>query len=357
MGNYAKTDLVLNMFYGDNNHAILDDRGIPSIMVYIPKFKLSDVIDGASDTVHPAFIVNGEEKDGIYISKYQNIVYGGRAYSFPAETPTTAVSLDAAMEYCSAKGAGWHVITAAEWAAIALWCKKNGHLPRGNNDYGKDVAETEYIAIPAIKKSDGRTIKVATGTGPTTWSHDNTIAGIWDLNGNIAEWVSGIRLVSGELQILENNNAADSNNSQDSSSAQWKAISAADGSLVEPNSSGTVKLDYVDGWTFSTSLTASQTTEYEDSFGTLTCTADISDAAKELLRALALLPEDGATAEEYGKDVVRFDKGFSEAYMFRGGTYGISPKGGSAGIFALTMAASADYIAAHVGFRSAYYAD
>lgn len=29
-----------------NNKLIYDDKGIPSVMVYVPKFKMSDVIDG-----------------------------------------------------------------------------------------------------------------------------------------------------------------------------------------------------------------------------------------------------------------------------------------------------------------------
>lgn len=38
----------------------------------------------------------------------------------------------------------FHEITNAEWAAIALWCHKNGTEPKGNNDYGKDASETLY---------------------------------------------------------------------------------------------------------------------------------------------------------------------------------------------------------------------
>ena len=40
-------------------------------------------------------------------------------------------------------------MTKAEWAAIMLWCKKNGFQPWGNNNYGKDSRETLQQAIPA----------------------------------------------------------------------------------------------------------------------------------------------------------------------------------------------------------------
>ena len=53
---------------GGKNTVIYDDKGNPSIMVAIPKFKIKDVIDGGSDKVHPAFIVNGVEKDVIWKS-------------------------------------------------------------------------------------------------------------------------------------------------------------------------------------------------------------------------------------------------------------------------------------------------
>ncbi|GAC43587.1 ATPase, partial [Paenibacillus popilliae ATCC 14706] len=108
------------------------------IMVRIPKFNLSDVIDGALDTPHPAFIVGGKEVPGIWVSKYQNIIVGSKAYSLPFQQPAVNVDYDQAREACESKGPGWHLISNAEWAAIALWAKKNGTLPRGNNNRGGD---------------------------------------------------------------------------------------------------------------------------------------------------------------------------------------------------------------------------
>ena len=149
------------------NDILYDDKGLPSVMVKIPKFKISQVIPGGADSVHPAFIVNGQEVDAIYISKYQNIVNNNRAYSLPCEDPKTSVNLDQAISYCTQKGDGWHLMTRAEWAAIALWCKANGCLPKGNNNYGKDASEGGYKAIPAPGVNDSRrTARVLTGTGP-----------------------------------------------------------------------------------------------------------------------------------------------------------------------------------------------
>ena len=49
---------------GEKNTLILyDDAGEGSVMVKIPKFKISDVIEGGIEVVHPAFVVNGEGQD------------------------------------------------------------------------------------------------------------------------------------------------------------------------------------------------------------------------------------------------------------------------------------------------------
>ena len=145
---YDLAEFALKMV-APNNKLIYDDKGIPSVMVYVPKFKMSDVIDGAGDSTHPAFIVNGKEVPGIWISKYQNIVNNGRAYSLPGQDPTVNITWDTARGYCASKGKGWHMMTKAEWAAIMLLCKKNGFQPWGNNNYGKDSRETLQQAIPA----------------------------------------------------------------------------------------------------------------------------------------------------------------------------------------------------------------
>ena len=361
MANFDLTNLAVKMIC-PNNTVQLDDTGLPSVLVYIPKFKNSDVLEGGDDSTHPAFIVNGQEIPGFYYSKYQNHVNNGVAYSLPAEDPTVNITFDTAIARCTAKGTGWHLSTNAEWAAIALWCKKNGFMPYGNNDYGKDIRESNYRAILTLKGTDGQTNRVATGTGPLSWSHDQTLSGIWDMNGNVNEWQGGIRTVWGELQILANNDAADPDNPQNVTSTCWKAINATTGALVEPEcsttdmtgttSGNTVRLDYVsDTWVFTTSITNVQTEHKRCAFGKLTYTDTIGEAAKVLLRALALLPDEGAEEADYEGDYAYWHNGVSERSVFRGGNYTYNT---GAGVFSIIGYSARSLPAVHIGFRSAY---
>lgn len=160
MSNFDMAELALKSVC-PSNALLYDDREMPTVMVYIPKFQLRDVLSTANTSIHPAFRVNGVEIDGFYVGKYQSHQYDGRAYSLPREDPSTNVTLDMCVGYNRAKGGKFHEITAAEWAAIALWCHKNGTEPKGNNNYGKDSTETLYKAIPSCgRDGEGRIQRV-----------------------------------------------------------------------------------------------------------------------------------------------------------------------------------------------------
>lgn len=354
MGRFDLSALALKAVCPTND-ILYDDKGLPSIMVRIPKFKISDVITGGADSVHPAFIVNGVEVDEIYISKYQNVVNNGRAYSLPCEDPKANVNFDQASSYCTAKGEGWHLMTRAEWAAIALWCKKNGFMPYGNNNYGKDSREGNYKAIPSCSRDgEGRIQRVATGSGPVTWSHDGTLGGIWDLNGNVWEWNGGIRTVYGEVQVLVNNNAADLDNSQSASSAQWKAIDATTGEFITPNGTGTttnsIKMDYVSSkCVYTTTLTAQKDEGRGCTFVSVSCDSTVAAAAQSVLKALALMPDD--TAFDYEGDYFYFNNGAAERSFYSGGVWS---SGAYAGLFCLSGGNPRSIAYAFIGFRSAF---
>ncbi len=235
-------------------------------------------------------------------------------------------------------------------------CTGNGCLPKGNNNYGKDASEGGYKAIPAPGVNDsGRTARVLTGTGPVSWSHDGTLEGIWDLNGNIWEWNGGSRTVKGELQVLVNNNAADLDHSQAASSAQWKAIDATTGAYITPNGSGTtansIKLDWVSGKiTYSATITTQADASRDCAFASVTCASSVSAAAQAVLKALAFLPA-SATASEYEDDHMWMNNGADERAFYAGGRW---YDGADAGLFALGGYISSSGSHWGLGIRSAY---
>ena len=340
-----------------NNEILVDDLGYPSVMVRVPKMSYADLGLGSSTATHPAFIVNGSEVDEILISKYQNVVMNGRAYSLPGQDPKANITFDSALGACTAKGAGWHLMTMMEWGMLAQWCKNNGTMPKGNNNYGKDTGDSVYQAIPSMARDGSNRIqRVATGTGPLSWSHDGSPSGIWDLNGNVYEWCGGIRTYGGEVQILANNNGADSDHSQLATSAEWKAIDASDGSLITPNGSGTttgsVKMDWTGGHChYDTTIADTDRKGKGCTFESITCSANISAAAQLLLQALGIFKYD-STAGAYLGDYFYLDNTAGLERSFRRG--GVWNDGANAGVFYSSGFNGRGASYANFGFRSAF---
>ena len=348
MGNYDEMALAVEMLSGGKNRVLLDDVGLPGVYVVIPK-GTNTVIGGDGSVVHPAFKVNGVEKEEILISKYQNYVYNNRAYSLPGRMPKTSVNQNQSKTYCTNKGKGFHLMTLAEWAYIALWCKNNGTMPHGNNNYGKDYNYPYETGVCiGAKDSSNRTQWVAPGSGPVTWAHDHSNAGIYDLNGNVWEWQDGMRLVDGEIQIIANNDAAQGADCDTgATSTLWKAI-LPDGSLVTPGTSGTLKYDWVSSKiqltdTVTAPTAGGQGCQYKD----MTLKSDLN--VPDIIKMLILYP-DQPGSDVYGGDY-HYMNPEGERLPLCGGGWNDSS---SAGVFFVYLSGPRSGANGNIGFRSAF---
>jgi len=224
---------------GGKTTVLYDDKGYPSYMAVIPKFNIEDIDEtGAMGTgVHPAFLKGGTEKSELFIGQYPAIVKDGRALSLPGVDPTASIDFDTAKGYCTAKGAGWHLMTNWEWAAVSLWCIKNGFQPRGNTDYGRhhdqvhEQGRRQDGLAPGLASGAARTL---TGSGPASWRHDNSLAGISDMVGSVYKWVDGMKLVDGKFFMPNDNDF-------DAAEADW-----VDQGVVIADDAGTTKLGTIE---------------------------------------------------------------------------------------------------------------
>ena len=104
-------------------------------------------------------------------------------------------------------------------------------------------------------------------------------------------------------------------------------------------------------WTYSTSITNAKDESRSCAFYQVAADSSIGDAAKVMLRALALLPDSDVTTDVYEGDYVWWNNGVAERCVSRGGRwYG----GALAGVFSLGGSYSRSAANAGLGVRAAY---
>ena len=193
---------------GGKNTVLYDIHGNANVMVVIPKFTY-DELQMTADMgtgVCTAFLKGGVEMPEIFISKY--LASGNQVVSMPGVDPRNSINFDSAKSACQAKGAGWHLMSMHEWAALSLWCIANGVQPRGNTEYGRAHDKKWEFG----DRGDGRapndrsgSARIDTGSGPATWAHDQTDAGVYDLVGNVWEWQDHLKIQDGQVICAPDN--------------------------------------------------------------------------------------------------------------------------------------------------------
>lgn len=195
---------------GGQQTVLYNEQGHPGYYFVLPKFRYEELgYDGNLGTgVCTAFTVGGVEVSEVFIGAYQAVVKDSCALPIPGLDPETSIDWDEAKAACEANGAGFHMMTVHEWAAVALWCIANGFQPRGNTDYGSahdaayEVGRRQDGGIPG--NSSG-TARILAGSGPAAWRHNNNFSGIADLVGNIWEWQGLMKIDAGQIIVATDN--------------------------------------------------------------------------------------------------------------------------------------------------------
>lgn len=198
---------------GGRQTIIRDSAGNSNAMFVLPRFTYADIgmtTDMGAGDITAFDVGTGSIKGEIFIGAY--LASGSGAVSAPRQDPRASLDHTAARNACSAKGAGWHLMTAHEWAAIALWCMANGYEPIGNTNWGRSHAKTWMVGDRADNRAPGDgagTGRTQTGSMGAEATHNRTPIGIADLVGNVWEWQDGLLLQDGRFKISAYNTQAE----------------------------------------------------------------------------------------------------------------------------------------------------
>lgn len=235
---------------GGQATVVFSKRGQPIYLRRVDKFRVEQMDPNLGTGVHPAFIVNGREISEFWVGIYPGYVHEGEILSYPGLAPSV-LTYDSAVAAARNTGPGFHIITNAEWAAIALYAIHaigGGSDPvHGPDPYGVSTGNPKQYGRRVDGKAPGDTSSISFtigGSGPLQWRHDQTEWGIADLVQGISPGtlVGGLLLRNGEINVIPNNDAALASTDLSPSSPAWKAI-MPDGTLVAPGTAGTLKYD------------------------------------------------------------------------------------------------------------------
>ncbi|MFM5478542.1 hypothetical protein ACET81_21765 [Aeromonas veronii] len=322
---------------GGSQTIIRDSAGNANAMFVLPRFRYEDLgmtADMGSGDVTAFDFGSGSIKSEIFIGAY--LASGSGAVSAPRQDPRTSLDHTAASNACSAKGAGWHLMTAHEWAAIALWCMANGYEPIGNTNWGRSHAQTRMVGDRADNRAPGDaagTGRTKTGSMGSEATHTRTLGGIADLVGNAWEWQDGFLLQDGRIKLSAHNTQAE---------ASW-AFADAFLDASTPTGGSAILSNAVNNRLGAIGDNANAGNSADVEWRAMTKSG--SYVSNQAMRRLLLEP---AGALPQGRIYMR---NFGERLPFRGGDWS---DGANAGLAALFLGYSRAVTSTSMGFRPAF---
>jgi hypothetical protein len=212
---------TVNYVYGDANFKYDGTAG--QVMVQIPKFyyrndslanKYRYTISPsprAGYKIHPAFVVDGVEKNYIYVSAFEGAFEAGSPYklqSIAGVAPSVSQDLPTFRTRAQARGTGWELIDWNTVSAIQLLfiirnCTLNSQsVYQGITDATNTGAvNTGFTAGGGSGSTDlGNASGEATSQG-TAAKRSFSIFGIENFYGNIYKWIDGVKLLDRRVWI------------------------------------------------------------------------------------------------------------------------------------------------------------
>ncbi|WP_323914499.1 hypothetical protein [Aeromonas caviae] len=322
---------------GGSQTIIRDSAGNANAMFVLPRFRYEDLgmtADMGSGDVTAFDFGSGSIKSEIFIGAY--LASGSGAVSAPRQDPRTLLDHTAARNACSAKGAGWHLMTAHEWAAIALWCMANGYEPIGNTNWGRSHAKTWMVGDRADNLAPGDasgTGRTQTGSMGVEATHNKSLAGIADLVGNIWEWQDGFLLQDGRFKLSSHNAQVE---------ASWTFADAfLDASI--PNGGSVILSNAVNNRLGAIGDNGNAGNSASVDWRSMT--KSVGYVSNQAMKRLLLEP---ANALPQGRIYMR---NFGERLPYRGGYWS---NGADAGLAAVNLDNSRAYASTCLGFRPAF---
>ncbi len=145
---------------------------VSGIFVKFPKMKSSDLVAGLPTHTHPAFIINGVEKDYILLGKYKggdNGVSGGAILSLPNINPIRSLGADQCLSRMKLAGSDITGMTVADYGFIKLLAQKNGKTDIAISEFERALAYDEnattvYKDLALVYLQNGDTKKALANT-------------------------------------------------------------------------------------------------------------------------------------------------------------------------------------------------
>lgn len=329
--------------------------------------------------VHPAFIVDNTIIKGFYIGKYEASIvsnvgaiqtfttfYGGASWDTPAEwvtankgahsranvEPQVSIDYDAAKAACEALNADadniattgkFYLQSNAMWAAVAIWVRQQAVTlslgwVRGNNLYGTDVDDRTvmfaYNSDAPLVGVSGNSRALA-GSGGVKTSHNKEESGIYDMNGNVYEWVSGYKVVDGKIFVAGNSNTG--------AKGEGNSIEATEANYYDTG----IYYNWDGAASTFTFSSANRGTDMGASYKFQGFNLTNANATGTLKR-LAIAPN--TQGGDYGSDYY-YTRNYGERVPIRGGGWNY---GTYAGVFFLWGLDGRAYVSNSVGFRLAF---